>query len=168
MWMTAELPRIGERNSMATHVPTADIRDMLEPFHVHYEVCPYYVISEHFPVGGPPTSERVHAGFDINLYWVVATPQFPLLRSDAAHTAVSYFESAAQEIQSTAGQSCTIEVTPFTTSVVVNPQEQFQSEGMLRIRISHARGVGRPEGPSEELALKTTEALLRELGIKRK
>jgi hypothetical protein len=85
-----------------------------------------------------------------------------------AHTAVSYFESAAQEIQSTAGQSCTVEVTPFTNSVVVNPQEQFQSEGMLRIRISHARGVGRPEGPSEELALKTTEALLRELGIKRK
>jgi hypothetical protein len=166
--MRAERARIGGWNSMAIHVPTVDIHELLEPYHVHYEVFPYYVMSEQFPVGGPPVIERVQAGFDVNLYAVLETARFPLLHSDAAHRVINFLESAGQEIQSTAGNHCTVEVIPCTDSAVLDAQEHFQPQEMLRIRISHARGLDRPEGPAEELALKATEELLHELGIRRR
>jgi hypothetical protein len=103
----------------------------------------------------------------VNLYAAVESEGLPVFRSEAAHAALNYLESCAQEIQSKAGHSCTVEVIPCTDSLVLNPQQHFRPEAMLQIRISHDRGLDQPEGPAEEVALKATEELLHSLGIKR-
>jgi hypothetical protein len=153
---------------MTSNASTAEIHELLEPFRAHYEICPYYVVSERRPVGGQLVEQRVQAGFDVNLYGAVGSMRLPLFHTEAAQKLVDFFESAAKEIESSAGQSCTVRVIPYTDSLVVQPQQQFSAEGMLQIRISHGRGVDQPEGPAEELALKATQALLQELGIKRR
>ena len=153
---------------MANDVQISDIHELLEPFQVHYEVRPYYVLLDLRPAGAPPTTQKVQAGFDVNLYGNLDRERLPLFNSEAAHTVLNYFESAAQEIQSRAGNHCTVEITPVTDSLALDPQQHFRPQGILQIRISHARGMDQPEGTSEEFALKDVQELLHELGIRRR
>ena len=117
-------------------------------------VRPYYVLLDLRPAGGPPTTQKVQAGFDVNLYGNLDRERLPLFNSEGAHIVLNHFESAAQEIQSRAGNHCTVEITPVTDSLVLDSQQHFRPQGILQIRISHARGMDQPEGPSEEFALK--------------
>lgn len=151
---------------MASGVREADVRDVLERHHVHYEVRPYYVVWDQRPVGAPQIDQKVQAGFDVNLYGTLEKEEFPLFRSEGARKAVTYFESVAQEVQSTAGQRCTVEIIPYTDSIVLDTHQHFQPQAMLQIRISHDRGLDQAEGPSEELALKAIRETLHQLGVK--
>ena len=60
---------------------------------------------------------------------------------------------------------CSLEVIPLPASSVIDARRHMQWLGMLRIRITHARGLEQPAGPSEERALKELEVRLQELGI---
>ena len=151
---------------MPGDVETTGIRELLEPFHVHYEVSPYYVLFNQHRVGAPPIEQRVQNGFDVNVYGALESEQLPLFHTEGAHTVISYFESAAREIQSKAGHDCKVEILPYTNSLVLDTQQHFRPQGMLQIRISHARGLDQPEGPAEELALKAIRDLLQELGVR--
>jgi hypothetical protein len=153
---------------MAGNASTADIHQLLERYQIHYEICPYYVLAEQGHAGAAPTTQRVQAGFDVNLYGTPATPELPLFHTEAASASLSFFESAAREIQSRAGNHCTVEIMPCRDSLVLDPQQHFRAEGMVQIRISHDRGLSEPEGPSEELALASIQKLLNQLGIRRR
>jgi hypothetical protein len=64
------------------------------------------------------------------------------------------------------GDRCSIEVIPFPSTVILDTRRKLQPEAMVRIRITHRRGLGQPAGASEEGALKQIEEQLRGLGIK--
>jgi hypothetical protein len=53
---------------MATDVHKADIHDVLERYHVRYEVRPYYVVLDQRPAGAPSVERRIQAGFNVDLY----------------------------------------------------------------------------------------------------
>ena len=151
---------------MATDVREADIHDVLEQHQARYEVRPYYVILDQRPAGAPPIEHKVQAGFDVNLYGAVEKEQLPLYRSEGARKVVNYFEAVAQEIQSKVGQHCTVEVIPYTDSLVLDTTRHFRPEATLQIRISHDRGLDQPAGPSEERALDAIRETLHKLEVK--
>jgi hypothetical protein len=151
---------------MPTDVREADIHEVLEQHHVHYEVRPYYVVLDQRPAGAPPIVKKVQAGFDVNLYGALENDQLPLYRSEGGRMVVDYFEMVAQEIQSKAGQHCTIEVIPYADSLVLDTHQHFCPQAMLQIRISHARGLDQPAGPSEEQALEATRETLHKIGVR--
>ena len=151
---------------MATDIREADMHEVLEQHHVRYEVRPYYVILDQRPAGAPPIEQKVQAGFDVNLYGALEKEQFPLYRSEGARRVVNYFEAVAQEIESTVGQHCTVEVMPCTDSLVLDTTQHFRPQAMLQIRISHDRGLDQPEGPSEERALEAIRETLHKLEVK--
>src|SRR5260370_6101296 len=153
-------------DSVARDAREADIHKLLERYHVRYEVRPVYVVSDPRPVGAAPIDLRVQAGFDVNLYGTLEKMELPLYRGEEARTIVNYFETIAGDIQSKVGQLCTIEVTFDEDSVVLDTHEHFQPEAMLRIRISHARGLGQSEAPSEEQALGAIREMLRKLDVR--
>ena len=64
------------------------------------------------------------------------------------------------------GQQYTIEIIPYVDSLVLDTHEHFQPEVMLRIRISHGRGLDQPEGPPEEKALNAIRETLHELEVR--
>ena len=152
---------------MASEVREADIHALLEERHVRYEVRPYYIVFERRPAGAAPVDQKIQAGFDVDLYGTLDKIQLPLFRSEEAHKIVDYFEKVAQEIQSKAEQHRTkVEVMPDEDSLVLDTKQHFQPEVMLRIRITHARGLDQPGGPSEEEALNRIREVLQELDVR--
>jgi hypothetical protein len=151
---------------MASDVRESDIHEVLEQYHVRYELRPYYVVLDRRTAGTQPVEQRVQAGFDLDLYGALEKWQLPLFRSEGARRVVSYFESVAQELQLKAGERCTVEIIPCTDSVVLDTHEHFRPQAMLRIRISHDRGLDQPAGPSEEQALKAIRETLHELEVR--
>jgi hypothetical protein len=71
----------------------------------------------------------------------------------------------AQTVACDADHSCSIEVIPFASTVILDTRRHFQPEGMIRIRITHARGIDQPLGPTEETALKAILVHLHALGF---
>jgi hypothetical protein len=153
---------------MGSNVQRADVHEVLERYHVYYEVCPYYVVLDQRPAGAPRIEQKVQAGFDVNLYGALEKEQLPLFRGEGARLVVNYFESVAEDIQSKVGQRCTVEVIPCTDSIVLDASRHFQPQAMLQIRISHDRGLDQPVGPSEENALKAIREILHELEARQK
>ena len=151
---------------MATDVREADVHGVLERHHVRYEVHPYYVMLERHPAGAPPVDQRVQAGFDVDLFGTVEGTQLPRFHSEEGHTVVQYFEAVTREVQSTIGQQCTIEVIPSVESLVLDTHQHLQPEVMLRIRISHDRGLGQPKGSAEEQALTAIQDTLHKLDVR--
>jgi hypothetical protein len=153
---------------MASDVRISEIHELLERFQVHYEVCPYFVFADQSRAGAPHGTQKVQAGFDVNLYGFVASTQLPLFGSEGAHTVLNDFGQIAREIEMRVGNRCTVEIVPFTNSLVLDPQQHFRPQGMLQIRIRHVRGLEEPAGASEDGALKAVQELMRELEIKRR
>lgn len=151
---------------MASDLREADVHGVLERHHVRYEVHPYYVVSERRPVAAPPVDQRVQAGFDVDLFGTADKLQLPRFHSEEGHTVVHYFEVVAREVQSKIGQQCTIEVIPYVDSLVLDTHEHLQPEVMLRIRISHCRGLDQPEGSAEEQALTAIRDVLHSLEVR--
>jgi hypothetical protein len=151
---------------MASDVHEADVQEILAQHHTRYEVRPYYVVLDERPVDAPHTEQKVHAGFDVDLYGTVDKEVLPLYQSDAARTTVDYLEAAAKKIQTDVGKQCTIEVISYADSLILDTQQHCQPEVMLRIRISHTRGVAQPAGPAEEQALNAIREALHDLRVK--
>src|SRR5215472_24511 len=151
---------------MASDDRKPDVRRVLDRHHARYEVHPYYLVVERRPPGGPTVDRRVKAGFDVDIFGTVDEMQLPRFHSEEGRSVVEYFETVAREVQSKIGQHCTIEVIPDVDSLVLDTHEHLQPEVMLRIRISHDRGLDQPEGPSEEQALNAIREALHELQVK--
>jgi hypothetical protein len=75
---------------------------------------------------------------------------------------------ASPEVISRTDKECSIEVIPFPATVFFEAREQFRSEAVVRIRISHCRGLDQPSGLPEQHALKEIEEQLEALGVRRR
>lgn len=140
------------------------VRELIKLYQAFCEVAPYYVVLEERPPNGAITKQRIQAGFDIDVYGVkTGLEPGPLSDYELGCTVL---REVAQTVASEKDDSCSIDVIPFASTVVVDTRRHFQPEGMIRIRITHCRGIGQPAGEPEEKALKAIVTQLNDLGIR--
>jgi hypothetical protein len=66
------------------------------------------------------------------------------------------------------GSTCFIEAIAFPSTVFFEARRHFQSQAVLRIRISHCGGTDQRAGPPEQHALEEVEKQLQDLGLARR
>ena len=142
------------------------VADLVKERHAFYEVLSYDVIVDE-PAGALPGGTRtIKAGFDVDIYGM--SPDNKMIMPGSDYT-LGYVEvhRLAMEIANLADISCSIDVIPFPSRMVIT-DSGHTVQGMLRIRISRARGLDQPIGAHEERALKELEKRLHELGLARR
>jgi hypothetical protein len=141
-----------------------EVRRVIEDHEVFYEVAPYYVLFEERPPGGHPSSRRIQAGFDVDVFGIVKGPApRPSQEYELIYQALSRL---AEAIRSHTSDGCSIEVISQASTVILDPKLHLQQEATLRIRIAHSRGLDQPAGPAEERTLQKLQEQLRTLGVK--
>jgi hypothetical protein len=142
---------------------------LLKQYHVFYEVSPYYVEIENRPVGLPVTTRTVQAGFNIDVYGMRTEDHEPMMPPPHDY-ALGYAELqklAATVSQHTEG-SCSLEVIPFSSTAIIDTRANGKVEAMLRITVSHRRGLAQPAGAAERRVLEEVEKELRSRGVARR
>ena len=134
-----------------------NIHELIEQTYARYEVLPYYIVQEE-PHG---TTKRIQAGFDIEVYGIKPSH----VRHPGRDYVLGYvaLEKLVETVLPHTGESCSVEVISFPSTLVLDAKRQFQEEGMLRIRITH-KGL-QPAGQPEERALKEIKERLHDLGL---
>jgi hypothetical protein len=141
-----------------------NVRELIEQYHPFYEVTQYYVEIEDRPHGATAARRRIQAGFDIDVYGITASlKREPYSDYVLACTAL---QKVVETVLHHTSDCCSIEVIPFPSTVILDARRHLQPEAMLRIRITHGRGLDQPAGASEERALKEIEEQLKVLGVK--
>jgi hypothetical protein len=79
--------------------------------------------------------------------------------------AVDDLQQAAQAILPNPSDSCAIQIIPFETTLILDTRDHLQPQALLRIRITHCRGLDQPAGPAEARTLKDVEEKLQALGV---
>jgi hypothetical protein len=134
------------------------INELIKQHDAFYQVLPYYILQQERTRG---TTKRTQAGFDIDVYGIKP--------SQEQHPGRDYMlgyvvlEKLVERLLPHIGESCSVEVIPFPSTVVFDSKRQFQEEGMLRIRIMH-KGL-QPASEPEERALKEIKERLQDLGL---
>jgi len=140
-----------------------NIHELIEQHHAFYQVLPYYIMVQIMvqEERTHATTKRIQAGFDIDVYGIKPShEQHPGRDYVLGYVAL---EKLVETILPQTGESCSVEVIRFPSTVVFDPKKQFQEEGMLRIRITH-KGL-QPAGKPEERALKEIKERLHDLGL---
>ena len=141
-----------------------EVRRVIEDHQAFYEVAPYYVLFEERPPGGHPSSRRIQAGFDVDVFGIVKGPApEPSPEYELVFQALSQL---AEAIRSHTSDGCSIEVISLASTVILDPKLHFEQEATLRIRIAHSRGLDQPAGPAEERTLQKLQEQLRNLGVR--
>jgi hypothetical protein len=142
-----------------------NVREVVQQQHAVYDVSPYYILYEDRPKGATAaTRRRIQAGFDIDVY-VIKTSREPG-PSPEYGLVYAALRDLVQAIMPRNGDSCIIQIIPFASTVFPDTRRQLQSRAMLRIRVTHGRGLDQPSGVPEERALKEVQQELHELGVK--
>jgi hypothetical protein len=136
--------------------------------HAFYEVLPYYVLLEARHGSSPVVTRRVQAGFDVEIYGVNIKDELVVPGPDP-HYALGYarLQKIVETVSHRVDHSCSLEVIPFHSTFVLDSRNQTV-EAMIRVRISHWRGLDQPAGPAEQHALEEVENRLRDLGVARR
>ena len=139
---------------------------LVKEYHAFYEVSPYYVLLDERPVGLPAATRTVQAGFNVDLYGVRTEDTEPAMPPPQEY-ALGYAElqKLAERVSQHASDSCSLEVIGFSSTAIIDSRNHGQVEAMIRIQISHARGLNQPAGSPEKWALGEVERELRSLGI---
>ena len=74
-------------------------------------------------------------------------------------------QKIAERVSQHTSDSCSLEVIPFSSTAIIDSRNHGQVEAMIRIQISHERGLDQPAGPPEQRALEEVERELKTLGI---
>src|SRR5271165_7638680 len=142
-------------NSLRLEEHMADnISSLVQEHQAFYEVSPYYVLLDERPVGLPAKTRRVHAGFNVDVYGVRTEDTEPAMPPPHEY-ALGYAElqKIAARVSQHASDSCSLEVIPFSSVAIIDTRNQGKVEAMIRIQISHERGLDQPAGPAEQRAL---------------
>ena len=144
-----------------------DLRSLIKEHHAFYEVLPYYLLLE-ARHGSSSAVTRVQAGFDVEIYGVNIKDEFMVPGPDP-HYALVYaqLQKIVEKVSHRVDHSCSLEVIPFPSTFVLDSRNQAV-EAMIRIRISHRRGVDQPAELPEQHTLEEIENQLHGLGIKRR
>ena len=134
-----------------------------------YEVSPYYVMFEERHGSLKVTPRKLQGGFDVDIYGLNTRKELAFPGSDRDY-ALGYAElqKIAEEVSHHTSGSCVLEVMPFPSRIVFDTRKGDTVEGMIRIRISHVRGLDHPAGPAEEHALEKVENQLQGMGVTRR
>jgi len=143
-----------------------NVEELTQQHHAFYEVSPYYVVLEESH--GKPTSStrRIQAGFDVDVYGARTNGE-PEPSPDYAQ-GYAALQRVAETTKHQATDSCSVEAIAFPSTVRLDTQNHLQEEAILRIRISHYRGMDQPAGPPEQRALDEIEKRLQSLGVARR
>ena len=144
-----------------------DLQQLINTYHAFYEVSTYSIVIEEGHGSPNPTRHIVQAGFDVDVHGVSNKDDLEL--PPTAEYAFSYaeFKKLAASISHDANE-CSIEVIPFPSTVFSDTRRHFQSEAVVRIRITHLSGVDQRAGLAEQHALEEVEKQLQGLGLTRR
>lgn len=143
-----------------------DFRSLAQEHHAFYEVSPYYVLLDERPVGLPATTRSVQAGFNVDVYGVRTEDTAPAMPPPQEYAlGCAELQNLAERVSQHASDSCSLEVIPFLSTAIIDSRNHGQVEAMIRIQISHARGLNQPAGSPEQRALAEVERELKSLGI---
>ena len=142
-----------------------DLSRLIDQNHIFYEVSPYYVVNE-IHKNGATIHRNVQAGFDIDLYGTGIGTDLKLSpSSEQAHLALDNLKRLAQAITPQAADSQFIQILPGDGALYLDAGHHFTPEAMVRIRITHSRGIDQPAGPLETQALERVQERLQALGV---
>ena len=96
------------------------------------------------------------------------TNKEPLLPGPDYALGCAKVQGLVEEIARHTTDSCSFQVFAFPDRVALCGASHAEPEGMLRVRISHHRGLDQPYGLPEEQALKEVEHQLCALGVARR
>ena len=144
-----------------------DIGELVKEHHAFYEVMPYYLVVPENPGKLPTKTQTLKAGFDVDIYGV-NTSKEPLFPGPDYALGYAEIRRFAEKIAQHTSDSCVLEVIAFPERITLGGSSHSQPQGMLRIRVSHHRGLDQPAGPAEERVVKELEAELQQLGVTRR
>jgi hypothetical protein len=154
-------------NCQSNRMTPRDLHTLIEQHHVSYEVSPYYVLLDLRNNGRPAVKHRVHAGFDVDLYATGIGRELRLSEGDEQmRLTLDDLQQVARTVLPNPSDGCKIEIMPFESTLILDTRNHLQPEAMLKIRITHSRGLDHPAGPVEERTLRDVEEQLRALGAK--
>jgi hypothetical protein len=144
-----------------------NLQRLSSEYRAFYEVLPYYVVVEEGHGSPTATKHMIRAGFDVDVHGFAkkGAAELPL----PADYSLAYRElkKIANTISHDAGE-CSIDVISFPATSFSDARDHFSPQALLKIRISHCRGVDQPAGLPEEHALEQVEKELQRLGIKKR
>jgi hypothetical protein len=117
------------------------VREIIQRHQAFYEVSPHYIMVED---GRAASARRIQAGFDVAIYGLESLAE-PVRSSDYGSGCAALRE-LAEKLMGQCTDSCSIEVVPFNSSLILDTQQNLQPQGMMRLRITHARGLDQPCG----------------------
>jgi len=140
-----------------------DVRQVIESHHCYSEISPYYIVTEERRIGGPVSVRTVQAGFDLDICGVKMSSQ----PDPPAEYWLVYnkLKDVVDAVRRENDQSCSIEVIPFGSTIVLDTGNHLQPMATLRIRVTYNGDVHEPAVAAEQQALKALEAQLSTLGI---
>ena len=143
-----------------------NVTQFIEEHCAFYDVMPYYVVIEEAHGTPAAKTRRIQAGFDVDVYGIKTNddPALPGLSPGYALSWANLLE-LVKTISSHSADGCSIEVIPFGSTVFLNTKNHLQPEAMLRVRITHGRGLDQPAGLSEQSALEEIQKELQSLGV---
>jgi hypothetical protein len=144
-----------------------NFQELIEKYHAHYEVLPYYVlVEEKHGSRKDKIKNRIQSGFDVDVYGISDKDAMEL--PPAPDYSVGYAE--VKKIADTVPRTseCSIEVIPFPSTAIVDASRKFRPQAVIRIRISHSGDVEQPAGFAERRALDQIEKQLQGQGITRR
>lgn len=143
-----------------------DLPQLAKEYHAFYEVSPEYIQLEERPVGLPVKTRRVQAGFNVDVYGIRPEDNEPAMPPPYEY-ALGYAElrKLAERVSQHTTDSCSLEVIPFPSTAIIDARKHGRVEALIRIRISHERGLDQPAGQPEERALQEVEKELKAMGV---
>jgi hypothetical protein len=131
-----------------------------------YEVSPYFVELDARTFGVPPSHRRIQAGFDVDLYGNGSGSALSFGNGEPRATLIELC-TACRNVIAPASEYCRIEIIPSEATLILNVKSSFEPEALVRIRITHLRGLDQAAGASEERGLADVRGRLESLGVKR-
>jgi hypothetical protein len=159
---------VGTPRAVSNGVPMTEIFELLvKKYRVFYEVSPFHVLVEE--AHGSPTATRhiIQAGFDVDVQGISNKDELELPPPGDYALAEARLKKIADTVAQHASD-CSIEVIPFDSSVFSEAGANSRSEALIRIRISHRRGIDQPVGLPEQHALEELESQLQGVGLGRR
>jgi len=143
-------------------------RELFIRHQARYEVSQYFVVVDDRTYGRPPIQRRIPAGFDLDLYAAGPNHGSALsFQNGELRKTLDELSAACAEAIAHVRENSRFEIFPFEGSLILDVKRHFEPEALVRIRITHFRGVDQPAGASEDDARAHLEERLRSLGVKR-
>ena len=109
----------------------------------------------------------MQARLDIDLYGTGVGKDLNLSSdSDQVSLTVRDLQEVAEAVKPHQVDTQLIEVIPFETTLYLSPSHHLQPEALVRIRITHSRGLDQPAGPLETQTVNAIERQIQALGVR--